>query len=181
MWGSQDVFAQGLDDHGTVTGRGAQSELWCKVKWDNGLSYSYRVGWDGAHDLCLVSSSTKTPQRDPAKPSPGKLQHMCSSDDNNDNGCSETVSTACFHGPALSSSILLIDLGVCGFVLVAMRCFRNNRKRKISARMKTVLFLIFFLFDFVWMGARFHCWLTTEIVALFFMAMMHLRLIDASA
>jgi hypothetical protein len=165
MWGSQDVFAQGLDDHGTVTGRGAQSELWCKVKWDNGLSYSYRVGWDGAHDLCLVSSSTKTPQRDTAKPSPGKLQQMCSSDDNNDNGCSETVSTAWFHGPALSSSILLIILGVCGFVLVsglvAMCCFRN-RKRKITAGMKTVLFLIFFLFDFVWMGARFHWLLNSE-------------------
>jgi len=133
--------------------------------WDNGLSNSYRVGWDGAHDLCLVSSSYETPQRDPAKPSPVKLQQMCSPDDKNDNGCSETVSTAWFHGPALSSSILLYILGVCGFVLVAglvaMCCFRN-RKRQITFGMKTVLFLIFFLLDFVWMGARFHWLLNSE-------------------
>jgi hypothetical protein len=103
---SQDVFAHGLDDHGTISGRSAQSVLWCKVKWDNGLSNRYRMGWDGAHDLCLVSSQ-KTPQRDPAKPSPGKLQQMCSPDDKNDNGCSETVSKAWFQGPALSSCILL--------------------------------------------------------------------------
>ena len=57
MWGSQ----QGPDDYGTIAGGGAQGTRSCKVKWDNGLLYSYRVGWDGAHDLCLVSSSIKTP------------------------------------------------------------------------------------------------------------------------
>jgi outer membrane protein assembly factor BamB len=146
------IVAPSPDNYGTITGVGAKGIRWCKVKWDNGLSDSYRVGWDGAHDLCLVSSSHKTSQLDPARPSSDNLR-------------SETVSTAWFHGPALSSRILLITLGVSGFVLVAglvaMCCFRN-RKRKIVFRMKTVLFLIFFLLDFAWMGARFNWLLNSE-------------------
>jgi len=141
MWGSQ----QGPDDYGTIAGGGAQGTRSCKVEWDNGLSNSYRVGRDGAYDLCLVSSSLKTPGRDPAN--------------------TEAVSTAWFHGPALSSRILLIFLGVSGFVLVAglvaMRCFRH-RKRKITLGMKIVLFVLFFLFDFVWMIARFAWLLNSE-------------------
>ena len=52
MWGERD----GGHDHGTVTGV-ASSARWCRVTWDNGDSDTYRVGEDGAHDLCLVSAS----------------------------------------------------------------------------------------------------------------------------
>ena len=51
-WGDQD----GGDDHGTVTGVASYAR-WCRVTWDNGNSNSYRVGSDGAHDLCFVSAS----------------------------------------------------------------------------------------------------------------------------
>ena len=51
-WGNED----GGDDHGTVTGV-ASSARWCRVTWNNDNSNSYRVGRDGAHDLCLVSAS----------------------------------------------------------------------------------------------------------------------------
>jgi hypothetical protein len=150
-WGSQDRG----NDNGTVTG--APSGLWCKVKWDNGLSNNYRVGWDGAHDLCLVSASHEITQ----PPSPAKLLQMCSSDDNNDNGCSKTVDTAWFQGQALHSSILLWVVGGCGFVsvtgLVAM-CLFPKRKIVITLSVKVVIFFTFFLFDFSWMGTRFH-WL----------------------
>ena len=49
-WGSQD----GGDSHGTVTG---SDDGWCAVAWDNGNSNVYRVGQDGAFDLCTVSTS----------------------------------------------------------------------------------------------------------------------------
>ena len=55
-WGDQD--GDGL--YGTVTGvdQGVSSGRWCRVTWDNGNSNNmYRVGEDGAHDLCLVSAS----------------------------------------------------------------------------------------------------------------------------
>ena len=113
----------------------------------------------------LMSKTTPPPSTPrPIPCSPGDC-YWCF--DKNENGCSETVSTALawFHGPALSSSVLLIILGVSGLVLVAglvAMCFFRNRKRKIVFGMKTVLFLIFFLFDFVWMGARFHWLLNSE-------------------
>jgi len=50
-WGNQD----GGDGLGTVQSRDGAG--WCEVEWDNGGSNSYRVGKDGAHDLCSASAS----------------------------------------------------------------------------------------------------------------------------
>jgi hypothetical protein len=51
-WGSQD----GGDGDGTVQSKNDAG--WCKVKFDNGGSNSYRVGLSGAYDLCIAPGST---------------------------------------------------------------------------------------------------------------------------
>ena len=48
-WGSQD----GGDGHGTVQSEDGAG--WCEVEWDNGNSNSYRVGYNGAYDLCRLA------------------------------------------------------------------------------------------------------------------------------
>jgi len=60
-WGSQD----GGDGHGTV--QSDDGAGWCEVRWDNGGSNNYRVGYNGAYDLCRLapgstgSSSSPSP------------------------------------------------------------------------------------------------------------------------
>jgi hypothetical protein len=48
-WGNQD----GGDGLGTVQSRDGAG--WCDVEWDNGNSNSYRVGYNGAYDLCRLA------------------------------------------------------------------------------------------------------------------------------
>ena len=54
MWGSQDG-GDASDSIGTITGPSSSSG-WCRVEWDKGGSNSYRVGENGAYDLCVVSA-----------------------------------------------------------------------------------------------------------------------------
>ena len=65
-WGDQDGYDTllGYGRTGTVTGVSSNNR-WCRVTWDNDDdSNNYRVGYDGAHDLCLVSASTKNENED---------------------------------------------------------------------------------------------------------------------
>jgi hypothetical protein len=51
QWGDQDG---GDGQLGTVQ---EWDDQWCKVTWDNGYKNSYRVGSDGAYDLCRAAGS----------------------------------------------------------------------------------------------------------------------------